>query len=145
MKVIQFLFRISDVVFIRSFNFAYRNSFLYKFTKLHKIEANALRVLHGFADDVIRKRRKELIENKDENENTLDEIGIRQKRAFLDLLLHSTINGKPLSDLEIREEVDTFIFGVIFFAKFYFLFVNFLIKIIEIHLNFRDKTRQHQR
>lgn len=80
---------------------------------MHKIEANALRVLHGFADDVIRKRRKELTENQDENEDTLDEIGIRKKRAFLDLMLHSTINGKPLSDHEIREEVDTLIFGVI--------------------------------
>lgn len=106
------------MVFIRSFNFACRNPLLYKFSALHKIEANALKVLHGFADDVIRKRRKELTEKRDENENPLDEIGIRKKRAFLDILLHSTINGKPLTDLEIREEVDTFIFGVIAFASF---------------------------
>lgn len=101
------------MVFVRCFNFFYRQPWLYKFSKLHKIEANALRVLHGFADDVIRKRRKELTENQGENEDTLDEIGIRKKRAFLDLMLHSTINGKPLSDHEIREEVDTLIFGVI--------------------------------
>lgn len=87
---------------------------MYKFSKLHKIEANALRVLHGFADDVIRKRRQELTENiNNNNDDELDEIGIRKKRAFLDILLHSTINGKLLSDLEIREEVETFIFGVI--------------------------------
>lgn len=86
-----------------------------------------MRVLHGFADDVIRKRRKELTENQDENEDTLDEIGIRKKRAFLDLLLHSTINGKPLSDHEIREEVDTFIFGVIQ-ASFYFSLKMCIIK-----------------
>lgn len=105
--------RISHVVFIRSFNFACRHPLLYKFSALHKIEAHALKVLHGFADDVIRKRRKELTEKRDENDNTLDEIGIRKKRAFLDILLHSTIDGKALTDLEIREEVDTFIFGVI--------------------------------
>lgn len=96
---------ISDVVFVRCFNFSCRQPLLYKFSKQYKIEANALRVLHGFADDVIRTRRRELTENPNENEDTLDEIGIRKKRAFLDLLLHSTINGKPLSDHEIREEV----------------------------------------
>lgn len=99
-----------------------------------------MKVLHGFADNVIRKRRKELLDKKDENENALDEIGIRKKRAFLDLLLHSTINGKPLSDLEIREEVDTFIFGVIsffccFLFSFNFEFVTFKNNFIDIYLN----------
>lgn len=120
----QSIYRISDIVFVRCFNFTYRQPLLYKFSKKHKIEANALKVLHGFADDVIRSRRKELTENPNENEDTLDEIGIRKKRAFLDLLLHSTINGKPLSDLEIREEVCTFIFGVIYYAAHVFSLSN---------------------
>lgn len=103
---------------MRCFNFTARQPLLYKFSKLRKIEANAVRVLHGFADDVIRKRRKELTENQDVDEDTLDEIGIRKKRAFLDILLQSTINGKPLSDLDIREETDTIMFAVHFFHSF---------------------------
>lgn len=89
--------------------FTLRYELIYRFSKLRKLEADALRVLHGFADDVIRKRREELMEiaNRTENDqdNGGDNIGARKKRALLDILLHSTIDDKPLSDLDIREEV----------------------------------------
>lgn len=114
-------------------NFALRYPLIYKFSRLRKTEANALRVLHGFADAVIRKRRQELTENRigvdhDGDEAATDDVGIRKKRALLDVLLQSTIDGKPLTDLDIREEVDVFMFGVnlifqhFFECKIYFLF-----------------------
>lgn len=34
----------------------------------------------------------------------------KRKLALLDVLLHSTIDGQPLSNMDIREEVDTFMF-----------------------------------
>lgn len=67
---------------------------------------------------MIRKRRQELSMVDDhtrtnkEEDALIEEMGIRKKRAFLDVLLQSTIDGKPLNDLEIREEVDTFMFEV---------------------------------
>lgn len=39
-----------------------------------------------------------------------DEFNRKEKKTFLDVLLHATVDGKPLSDSDIREEVDTFMF-----------------------------------
>lgn len=113
-KTFLFFYSITHVVHIRMVNFALRYPLIYKFSKLRKTEIAALRILHGFAYDVIRKRRQELTEKSNNNdEDAADDVGIRKKRALLDILLQSSIDGKPLTDLDIREEVDVFMFGVI--------------------------------
>lgn len=79
-------------------------------------------MINRFADEVIQKRRQELIEtvnkinnNEDADAAAAEAIGInRKKRALLDCLLTATIDGKPLTDLDIREECDVFLFGVRF-------------------------------
>lgn len=103
-------------------DFTLRNPMLYKFSNLAKEQSYALRVLHGFTDNVIQKRRQEISANKNSNNTEgngglYDDVGIRKKRALLDILLNSTIDGKPLTDFDIREEVDTFMFEV-FFKRF---------------------------
>lgn len=98
------------------FDFKLRYKLIYQFSKLAQEEAHALSILHGFTDDVIKKRRQELLESTQmnvEQDAQYGDIGIRKKRAFLDILLQSTIEGKPLNDLDIREEVDTFMFEVL--------------------------------
>lgn len=65
-----------------------------------------MKVLHGFTDNVILARRDKLV-----NEQAGVQTDSKQKLALIDILLKSTIDGKPLSNLDIREEVDTFMFA----------------------------------
>ncbi|XP_037038601.1 cytochrome P450 4d1-like isoform X2 [Bradysia coprophila] len=104
--------KMSHVIHFRMTKFYLREDWIFRLTSLYNEEKEALRLLHGFTDDVIQKRRKSSIApTKAFNPDDFDEsIGEKRKMNLLDILLQSTINGEPLSDLDIREEVDTFMF-----------------------------------
>lgn len=65
--------------------------------------------LHSFTKNIIQRRRSQLIQQMESNEAT----ALSGKKALLDILLQSTTaDGKSLSNEDIREEVDTFMFEV---------------------------------
>ncbi|EDW87740.1 probable cytochrome P450 4d21 [Drosophila yakuba] len=73
-------------------------------------------IMQDFTNKVIRERRAILERTKaDGTYKPLimgdEEIGGRAKMTLLDILLQATIDNKPLSDVDIREEVDVFIFA----------------------------------
>jgi len=82
---------------------------IYKFTQMYRDEQEALKVLHGFTDRVIKSRREQLLNGSRSKSVDDDDIGSKKKMALLDLLLEATVDGKPLTDSDIREEVDTFV------------------------------------
>lgn len=102
-------------IFIRRFYSVFmRIDFLFKWTKHFKEREKALTVLREFTENIIKTRRAERCMKKtcdDANKKEEDEFGVKKKTAFLDLLLDIADAGQNLSDDEIREEVDTFVFA----------------------------------
>uniref|UniRef100_A0A1Y9GKX3 Uncharacterized protein n=1 Tax=Anopheles arabiensis TaxID=7173 RepID=A0A1Y9GKX3_ANOAR len=114
-EYVQAVKDITNLVQIRLFNFLIRYEIFYRFSANRRKQLEALKVLHGYTDSVIKSRREELNRAAGSGKNTVvdeneNELGIKKKMAFLDMLLQSKIDGQPLTDLEIREEVDTFMF-----------------------------------
>lgn len=88
---------------------------IFYFSKLRKKIIRHSNAMRDFTTQVISKRRKEL-ENRLLHEENLanhddDDVGIKKKACLLDVLLRSTINNKPLSNDDISEEVDNFMFA----------------------------------
>lgn len=69
-----------------------------------------MKVIHDFTDVVIANRRRELLQKQGSlsQEPSVDEFGVKKRMALLDVLLQSTVDGQPLTNEEIRDEVDTF-------------------------------------
>ena len=72
-------------------------------------EEEALAVLHTFTRNVIRERRARLADGEAESSGGGGSEGSGKRKAFLDLLLSSE-EGALLTDEDVAEEVDTFMF-----------------------------------
>jgi len=99
----------------RVFNPFTQNPILFPFYKEYSMQKKALNILETFTMDVIKKRRDLIVSEVNAksksggNQDQTDVIG-KRKQAFLDTLLTSTIDGRPLTNQEIYEEVQTFMF-----------------------------------
>ncbi|XP_075157456.1 cytochrome P450 4d2-like isoform X2 [Haematobia irritans] len=109
---------VSMVMSKRFVNPSQRTPLLFRLTspKVYKETQRCIDVMHKFTTEVIEKRRDALeAALKDGTYQTTpsaddQDYGCKLRMAFLDVLLQSTINGEPLSNEDIREEVDTFMF-----------------------------------
>ncbi|XP_063700408.1 cytochrome P450 4d1-like [Culicoides brevitarsis] len=89
-----------NTIVMRFFFPIYRIEFLWKMSKYYKIVEEQINFIHGFVDNIINERREKLLAEKYEPENS--------RPALLDILLKASIDEKPLSNEEIRSEVNNF-------------------------------------
>lgn len=107
--------RALQIYHIRVYDFLQRFEWYWKFTSSSKRFTHLSKRIHSFVDNVIKQKRDVYEKSKshtDDNVVVDDDVGIKKRHAFLDLLLRAEVDGKPLSDDDIKEEVNTFMFAV---------------------------------
>ncbi|CAH0721599.1 unnamed protein product, partial [Brenthis ino] len=132
--------KMCDILHMRHAKIWLRPDLLFNFTQYAKIQNKLLDVIHGLTTKVIRRKKEEFksgkkpviveTETKDisskvtsveglsfgqsaglKDDLDVDEdVGQKKRLAFLDLLLESAQGGVVISDVEIKEQVDTIMF-----------------------------------
>lgn len=103
---IKAVYELSNLINLRFRTFPYHNDWVFYFSPHGFRHRKACRVAHSHTDEVIRKRKEALKEEKE-----LDRIQAKRNLDFLDILLCARDeNNQGLSDEAIRAEVDTFMF-----------------------------------
>ncbi|KAL0278413.1 UNVERIFIED_CONTAM: hypothetical protein PYX00_000242 [Menopon gallinae] len=112
---VESLYKISELTTARSNKLWQHPDFIFYNLSCGREYKKHLRNLHNFTEKVIKDRK--LLREKEKKtrlskEETENDIGTKKRQAFLDLLLDAAENdgGSCLSDTDIREEVDTFMF-----------------------------------
>uniref|UniRef100_A0A0C9RJA5 Cyp4c3_0 protein n=1 Tax=Fopius arisanus TaxID=64838 RepID=A0A0C9RJA5_9HYME len=109
-EYVRAVYEIGNIIQTRQASIWYHPDSLFRITPLYKKHQECIRVLHAFSSKVISERKGEILNNTENN--NIDEVnGMKKKRlAFLDMLIEASENGTILSNEDIREEVDTFMF-----------------------------------
>ncbi|XP_055846865.1 cytochrome P450 4d8-like isoform X2 [Episyrphus balteatus] len=107
---------ITQIMSLRFLNVPIANDTIFSIVcpKIKRRQIECIKTMHSFTIKVIEEHRKALkdeLQNQ-ENGNHISNEGVESKErmALLDVLLQSTCEGKPLTNEDIREEVDTFMF-----------------------------------
>lgn len=104
------------MVYQRIFSWWKRFDWLWPLSKDYQTNRKAVNILRAFNETVISQRKKQLIAqqqgNNNDSDKTGDEVTPKRRPVFLDMMLSATVDGVPLTDQEIGDEVSTFVFAV---------------------------------
>ncbi|XP_046382306.1 uncharacterized protein LOC124153250 [Ischnura elegans] len=108
------IYRFGEVLYERAITPWYAVDWVFGLTPLGREHKRILQVLHSFSENVIKSKKMEYIRNKTSKAPTSGtsdiKPGKKKLRAFLELLIELAVEERLLTDEEIREEVDTFMF-----------------------------------
>ncbi|XP_063709036.1 cytochrome P450 4d2-like [Culicoides brevitarsis] len=89
----------------RLINPFYRVEWIWKLTNFYKKQVETVNYINDFVNNLIEIRREVLLAGNETSEKE------NSKPVFIDILLKSELDGRPLSNEEIRAEVNTFMFA----------------------------------
>ncbi|XP_059777993.1 taurochenodeoxycholic 6 alpha-hydroxylase-like isoform X1 [Balaenoptera ricei] len=103
---IQAIRDLGNLTFLRIRNAFHQNDFIYRLTPEGRWSHRACQLAHQHTDAVIKLRKAHL-----QKEGELEKVRSKRHLDFLDILLFARMeNGSSLSDVDLRAEVDTFMF-----------------------------------
>ncbi|XP_063230002.1 cytochrome P450 4C1-like [Bacillus rossius redtenbacheri] len=103
----------SAVVMNRSLLPWLQPDFLFSMATQCSAQSKALKVLHGFTNQVLNRRKSEFATSGADKCSAAEEnqdLGVKTRKAFIDMLLEANSKGAQMSDEDLQEEVDTFMF-----------------------------------
>ncbi|XP_065364118.1 cytochrome P450 4ae1-like [Calliphora vicina] len=116
----EYVKAVSEVTDIMAIRFvrpqlAYLSTFRLLAPKTYHLQQKDIKIMHEFIEKIIAERQQSLLKDKekgnmqDYNNDPLD-LGLKKRMALLDVLLQSEVEGESLTDKQIRDEVNTFMF-----------------------------------
>uniref|UniRef100_A0A1B6LUI8 Cytochrome P450 n=1 Tax=Graphocephala atropunctata TaxID=36148 RepID=A0A1B6LUI8_9HEMI len=110
-KYVKAVNELQEIIAHRNFDMIGR-TFIFDLLPVGRRHAELISYLHSVTENVMKERKAKLQEEviDEDGDQWNEDMGIRKKKAFLDLLLEYNKEGAGMSDTEIREEVDTFLF-----------------------------------
>uniref|UniRef100_A0A336MFU2 CSON000502 protein n=1 Tax=Culicoides sonorensis TaxID=179676 RepID=A0A336MFU2_CULSO len=110
-EYVKAVVELSSILHWRQHHFLARDNWFWKWTNNRKRHDHLVKKIHSHTDNIIEARRIEKQKNTLNGVPVADDLGIKKRTALLDILLDSTIDGAKLSNEDIREETDNFMFA----------------------------------
>lgn len=111
----------------------YMHDLLFYFHPQYQNFQKSIKTIHEFDQTVIEKRRKLLQNVHEKNDDDLENVYGKKKTPFLDILLKARDeDGNPLSNKDIRDQVDGIMFAVNELNTYILLFRYFQLAVFRV-------------
>ncbi|XP_021922017.1 cytochrome P450 4c3 isoform X2 [Zootermopsis nevadensis] len=116
-EYVKAVYEIGSIIQNRQSKLWLQPDWMFRWTHMYKTHEKCIKILHGFSNKVIQERKEEFAKLREKNkmastvsDEDTNTFGRKKRLAFLDLLIEASRDGAVLSNEDIREEVDTFMF-----------------------------------